>query len=507
MLGFGIDGNGLTIDELFAIRPGTGLTYDDIIVFPHYIEEEPERVDLTVEIAPGLRINPIISSPMDTVTEWSMAVHMALNGCLGVLHINLTPEEAAEQVRKVKRFQMGFIRDPFCRRPDHTVADARRVKQEKGFSTIVVTEDGTIGSRFLGLITRSCLDLVEDDRRPISSVMIPLALLASQGGIRAAKDIPDLGAALAEFRKDSRLSKLPILDDVGRIHALVNRNDLAKNARYPDMLTDGNRQLRVFAAVTTHPQDDVRVLSLLEAGVDGFVVDSSQGATGWAVKRIRTILDLDPSKPVIAGNVVTPEQARPLIEAGAVALRVGMGSGSICITQEQLNLGRAQGSAVYHTAKRAMVIADGNIRTTGDMTTALSLGAGIVMAGRYVAGCDETPSSFIRHEGRLYKLYRGMGSVGAMRARGNLRYGGDQGYDDDVVVQGVEGLVPALGPVDKHLAKTLEALRQFLKKLGCASILDLHRDVAAGRIRFELRSEAARREGGVHDLEPLPRSG
>lgn len=501
----GSDGNGLTLAELFRARPGVSLTFDDLIILPRFVEEPPGRVDLKTPLAPGLLMNPLVSSPMDTVTEWETAVHMALMGCLGVLHVNLTPEEAAEQVRKVKRFQMGFIFDPLCRRPDHSVADARQVKEEHGFSTIVVTEDGTARSRFLGLVTRSCVDLEEDGRKPLGEAMLSSESLRRFGWLKTTEEITDLDAALGAFRKDPRLTKLPIVTTDGRIHALVNRNNLAKNARYPDMLADENRQLRVFAAVSTHPEDDERVRLLLDAGADGFVIDSSQGGTGHAVRRLRQIAALAPEVPIVAGNIVTPNQAMELVHE-ACAFRVGMGSGSICITQGQYGLGRAQGSAIRHSSG-PVLIADGGIRDPGDMIKALALGASFVMLGRYLAGCDETPSETVYHKGRRYKLYRGMGSPGAMRARGAVRYGGRRGYNPrEIVAQGVEGLVPASGPLVERLAEALAAIRGALSQLGCASLRELHDEVRAGRIRFELRSEAARREGAVHDLEPLPTS-
>jgi IMP dehydrogenase len=497
------DGNGLAVHELFAVRRGVGLTFDDIIILPREVEAVPENVELKSGLAPKIRINPIISSPMDTVTEWETAAHMALNGCLGVLHANLPPDEAAEQVRKVKRFQMGFIRDPLCRTPYHTIADARRVKEEHGFSTIVITEDGTPRSRFLGIVTRSCIDLEERDTLRLGSVMLHREGLERRRLI-AGREVKDLDSAVRIFRDNPTLTKLPILNEDGSVHALVNRNDLAKSARYPDMLADDNRQLRVFAAVTTHEEDDARVRLLLDAGADGLVIDSSQGATGYAVRRLRMINDLDPFIPVVAGNVVTPRQANCLDAGNVAAFRVGMGSGSICITQGQYGLGRAQASAVWHMAG-ATVIADGGIRHPGDMIKALALGASFVMVGNYIAGCDEAPGQVIMKEGRRYKYYRGMGSAGAMRDRGALRYGGSRGYNPrEIVVQGEEGLVPAVGPLDDRLAEALAAVRGALKELGCASVRELHQEVREGRIRFEIRSEAAKREGAVHDLVPLP---
>lgn len=499
----GADGNGLTLEELFRVRPGVGLTYDDIIILPRYVglPTGAKLVDLKMELAPGLVLNPLVSSPMDTVTEWRMAVQMAMNGCLGVLHMNLSPEEAAEQVRKVKRFQMGFIWDPLCRRPDHTVEEARRVKDEFGFSTILITEDGTPKSKFLGLVTKSSIDIRSDSKTYLSAVMLKAEELQEWGWIATKKSVMTLSDARELFRRDSRLTKLPILGHDGCVTALVNRKNLAKNADYPDMLVDDNQQLRVAAAVSTHPEDDNRMRMLLDAEVDAIVIDSSQGGTGYAVDRIKKLRWLSTNIPIIAGNVVTPAQAKPLIEAGANIVRVGMGSGSICITQGQYGLGRAQGSAVYYNPG---CIADGGIRHTADMLKALALGASFVMAGSFLAGCNESPGEIVEYQGRRWKPYRGMGSAGAMRDRGAVRYGGKSGYNPrEIVVQGIEGHVPACGPLDDRLAETFSALRGAISQLGCGSVSELHRAVRKGDIRFELRSEAAKREGSTHTVSVL----
>lgn len=502
-----LQGNGFDIRELFAARPGNGLTFDDIIILPRYTETVPaaDTVDLTVGLTPEFRIAPLISSPMDTVTEWRTAVQMALNGCLGILHINLSAEEAVRQVRRVKRFQMGFIYEPECRRPDHTVADARRVKEDLGFSTVLVTEDGTPQSRFLGLVTRSCIDFETDDTRPLSDVMVPRDMLA----LGDEDSVRTLEQARTALKANPLISKLPILRSDGSIRALVNRRNLVHGRKYPFPAMDANRQLLVGAAVTTHPEDDERTVALLEEGADAILIDSSQGGTPYMRDRIAFIRDRARDVLVIAGNVVTPGQAAPLLEAGADVLRVGMGSGSICITQGQYGLGRAQGNAIRHSCglradgalHDAPVIADGGIRHIGDMVKALALGASFVMCGRYIAGCDEAPGEIVSHEGRKYKTYRGMGSPGAMRQRGAVRYGGAAGYDPDAVVaQGVTGLVPAQGSLDKVLTETLAGIRGALRQLGCRTVAELHEMVRIGKVRFELRSDAARREGSVHDI-------
>lgn len=494
--------DGFCLTDLFHLTQGRGVTYDDLIILPRFVEEPPAKVNLRVELAPGISIYPVITSPMDRVTEWETAVHAALNGCLGFLHVNLDVEEAVRQLSKVKRYQMGYIWEPLCRAPHQAVAEARAVKREYGFSTILVTEDGTPHSRFLGLVTRTCFDFETDASRTLGQVMVPRDRLL----VASRSSVPDLDAARAVLKANPHVTKLPVLEDDGSVYALINRRNLAASSDYPEAAVDRNSQLLVGAAVTTHPDDDQRVLRLIKAGADALLIDSSQGGTGYAVRRLRQIRDLAPNLPIIAGNTVTVGQTAPLIAAGANAIRVGMGPGSICITQDQYGLGRAQGSAVYELGLHAgsPVIADGGIRHIGDMVKALALGATAVMVGRYVAGCDETPSPVVEHHGRRYKLYRGMGSLGAMRARKSNRY--TDGGNHEVVAQGVEdSLVPAIGPLDQRLRETLTGIKGALRQLGCASVAELHQLVRDGGLRFELRSEAAKREGAAHDIEPLPR--
>src|SRR5687768_10517103 len=274
--------DGLPLAALFQLNVGRSLTFDDLIILPRYVEEPPAEVDLTTCIGKAFSLGPIISSPMDRVTEWRTAVRMALNGCIGVLHINLSPDEAAKQVRKVKRFQMGFIYEPLCGRPTDTVADARAVKLDHGFSTVLVTENGLPTSRLLGIVTRTCIDFETDASRPLREVMIPREKLAA----RESKEVPTLEHVRRVFRSDPSLAKLPVLNADGSVHALVIRRDVAVS-EYPDAAVDCNNQLRVAAAVTTHPEDDERVRMLLEAGCDLIAIDSSQGGTGFAVARIK----------------------------------------------------------------------------------------------------------------------------------------------------------------------------------------------------------------------------
>ncbi len=491
-------GNGLKCDELFG--PGAGVTFDDLILLPAYSEVSGADISLETRLTDGLVLRlPLLSSPMDTVTGWKTAVHMALHGGLGIIHFNFTPDEAANQVKRGKRFRMGYIFDPICRGPNDPVSEVYNIKKHYGFSTVLVTDNGQRSGKLIGMVMKGNVAFERDKNRPLNDVMIPLAEL----GARPAKLVPDLATARNILQERRSTSKLLLLNEDGSIYALVTREDVAKFEQYPNALLDNNEQLLIGAAVSTHQADRDRVDALLAAAVDVLVVDSAQGSTAFAVELIKYIRRLNPDIPIIAGNVVTPAQAEYLITAGANVLRVGMGSGSICTTQDTVGIGRAELSAVYHTSRRNVaVIADGGIRTTADIIKALSCGARAAMVGRYIAGCDETPAEEVPDQyGRRWKRYRGMGSPGAIKEGGHRRYGHEVNLDT-LLAQGIEGLVPAQGSLGRLLDNTALALQKGLEYCGCASIDSLHARVSAGVVRFELQSPAARAEGRPHDIAP-----
>ncbi|MEK9152645.1 MAG: IMP dehydrogenase [Patescibacteria group bacterium] len=494
--------DGLTAEAIFATA--TDHTFDDFNILPPPIGR-PRNLDLSSQLARGFKINlPIVSSPMDTVTESRTAIHMALNGGIGILHFNLAPDEAAAQVREVKRYQMGFIFDPCCRKPSQPISEVARVKMTRGFSTILITEDGTPGSKLLGMVTRSDVDLEENPQKPLGEVMTKLQDLQ----VFSKKEVPTLASARDHFRQKRKLNKVPILNEDGTVFALITHDDVVKSA-YPIPLVNDNAQLRVGAAISTFERDRARTRLLVEAGVDILVIDAAQGASGFAVDQIQAVKTAHPGIPVVAGNVVTPAQAKMLVEAGADALRVGMGSGSICITREHLGIGRPQASAIFHVANYARhlkqpipVIADGGIRRPADIIKALAFGASTVMVGKYVAGCDEAPGEVgWNDKHQRVKRYRGMGSISAQRDGGARRYG-DASLNNSVLVpQGEDAGVAPTGSLDKLLVETAAALRKgLLDDLGVESIAGLHQAVDAGTLRFTLQSTSGKVEGGAHDV-------
>lgn len=489
----GIPLDGLAAEEIFA--SGKGLTYDDFIVLPGYIDFQASEVDLETQVTRNIRIKrPLVSSPMDTVTEWKMAATLALLGGLGIIHYNNTVEAQAEHVRKVKRFENGFILDPVVLSPRNTVNDVDTLKIEHGFSGIPITEDGTLGSKLVGIVTNRDIDFEKDRTRPLSEVMTTELVTADEGvTLHQANQI----------LKKSKKGKLPVVDSDYRLVALLSRRDLLKNKDYPYSSKSADKQLLAGAAVSTRPEDRERVEALVSAGVDAILIDSAQGYSVFQIDMLKFIKEHYPDVDVIAGNVVTTQQAQALIDAGADALRIGMGPGSICITQTMMAVGRPQASAVYHCARYAKdfgvpIIADGGIQGTGHIAKALSIGAGAVMAGYLLAGTSESPGDYFYENGMRVKRYRGMASVEAMGAGGGKRYLSE---DNKVVVpQGVSGTVLDRGSLVDYVPYLMKGLQQSLQDMGHCSITSLREALYSGRVRFEHRTAAAQAEGTVHSL-------
>ncbi|KAJ6021887.1 Cystathionine beta-synthase core [Penicillium herquei] len=503
--------DGLDVDTLLDSDKHGALTYNDFLILPGYIGFPASDVVLDTPVTKRISLKaPLVSSPMDTVTEHNMAIHMALLGGLGVIHNNCAPEDQAEMVRKVKRYENGFILDPVVLAPTATVGEAKDLKAKWGFGGFPVTEDGTLRSKLIGMVTSRDIQFQQDLDAPVTTIMATDLVTAPAG------------TTLAEANnvlRQSKKGKLPIIDANGNLISLLSRSDLMKNLHYPlaSKLPD-SKQLICAAAIGTREEDKSRLKLLVEAGLDIVILDSSQGNSMFMIYMVKYIKETFPEIDVIAGNVVTREQAASLIAAGADGLRIGMGSGSACITQEVMAVGRPQAAAVRSVSNFAArfgvpCIADGGVQNVGHIVKGLAMGASTVMMGGLLAGTTESPGEYyVSNEGQLVKAYRGMGSIAAMEDKkaagsnkdsrasnaGTARYFSEK--DRVLVAQGVAGSVLDRGSVTKFIPYLFAGVQHSLQDIGVRSLDALHDDVNSGAVRFEMRSASAMAEGNVHGL-------
>jgi IMP dehydrogenase len=427
---------------------------------------------------------------------------MALEGGIGIIHTNMPIEAQAREIQKVKRFECGFIMDPLCVQKDLLISDLDQLRERCGFSGFPVTLDGKVGSRLLGMVTKRDTDFVKDR----SSAKVSDIMTKVEDCVKGIYGV-ELSAA-NKILTDSKKGKLPLLSEDGRLMALVSRTDLKKNANFPLATKDKKKHLMVAASVGTRPVDKERVRALVAAGVDALVIDSSQGDSMYQREMIMWMKKEFPELQVIGGNVVTRLQAKHLIECGVDALRVGMGIGSICTTQEVCACGRAQASAVYQVARLAReygipIIADGGISSPGHIVKALSLGAGTAMCGSLLAGTEESPGEYFYNNGIRLKRYRGMGSIDAMKKGSDDRYFGSG--TSVKVAQGVSGSVQDKGSIHRYVPYLIQGIKHGMQDIGAPSVDNLRQMLYRGHLRFELRSAAAQREGGVHGLHSFDR--
>ncbi|MBE7720214.1 MAG: IMP dehydrogenase [Lacrimispora celerecrescens] len=466
---------------------GEGITFDDVLLVPTYSEVIPNQVDLSTNLTKTIKLNiPLMSAGMDTVTEHRMAIAMARQGGIGIIHKNMSIEEQAEEVDKVKRSENGVITDPFYLSPEHTLKDADELMGKFRISGVPITE----GKKLVGIVTNRDLKFQEDFSRKIKECMTSENLVTAREGI-----------TLMEAKKilaKARVEKLPIVDDDFNLKGLITIKDIEKQIKYPLSAKDGQGRLLCGAAVGITANVLDRVGALVKAKVDVVVLDSAHGHSENVLRCVRMIKESYPALSVIAGNVATGEATKALIEAGADAVKVGIGPGSICTTRVVAGIGVPQITAVmdcYAVAKEfgVPIIADGGIKYSGDLTKAIAAGGSVCMMGSMFAGCDESPGTFELYQGRKYKVYRGMGSIAAMENGSKDRY--FQSDAKKLVPEGVEGRVAYKGLVEDTVFQILGGLRSGMGYCGAMNIRTLQETG-----RFIKITAAYLKESHPHDI-------
>lgn len=518
--------NGYSAKEVFSNRECVGITFDDLILLPGAIDFGVHEVDLKTKLTKNITLNaPLCSTPMDTVTESEMAIAMALHGGIGFIHCNCTIADQVEMIHRVKSYENGFIMNPAVLSPTATIKELDELREEKAISGVPVTIDGKMGSKLVGLISNRDTDFLDNRNFTVGDLMVPVEQLFTG---KYPLSIDEANKILM----DSKKGYLPLVDEQGNLKSLTTRTDLKKQHAFPNSSKDKSGKLLVGASIRAGAKDFVdydRVQSLYEAGCNVVVLDALNGDNDIQLKYIRLIKQDFPEMEVIAGNVVRSSQAKALLDAGADALRIGMGAGSVATSQLVKAVGRAQLSSVYCCALiarqyGASIIADGGIKNTGCLTKALSIGANAVMMGSLLAGIEECPGDYYYNGGIRLKAYVGnyhsdmdtakgfnassnpgsprkdTGSPKRARSRSiDLKESANFG-STVTVAAGVKGAVVDKGPMANYFPYLCQSIRHGLQDIGTVSLTKLHEEVFGDKVRFELRSPSAQKEGGVHDL-------
>ncbi|MEU3045629.1 MULTISPECIES: IMP dehydrogenase [unclassified Streptomyces] len=482
------------VPEKFATL---GLTYDDVLLLPGASDMAPDQIDTSSYLSKNVRVNiPLLSAAMDKVTEARMAIAMARQGGAGVLHRNLSIADQANQVDLVKRSESGMVSDPITVHPDATLADADRLCAKFRISGVPVTD---AAGKLLGIVTNRDMAFESDRSRQVREVMTPMPLVTGKVGIS--------GVEAMELLRRHKIEKLPLVDAAGVLKGLITVKDFVKAEKYPNAAKDKDGRLLVGAAVGVAGDAFERAQALVEAGVDFIVVDTAHGHSklvGDMISKIKSNASVD----VIGGNVATRDGAQSLIDAGADGIKVGVGPGSICTTRVVAGIGVPQVTAIYEAALAAKsagvpVIGDGGLQYSGDIAKALVAGADTVMLGSLLAGCEESPGELLFINGKQFKSYRGMGSLGAMQSRGDQRSFSKDRYfqegvasDEKLVPEGIEGQVPYRGPLSAVVHQLVGGLRQSMFYVGGQTVSELQDNG-----RFVRITSAGLKESHPHDIQ------
>ena len=481
------------LNDLRASKFGQlGLTFDDVLLVPNYSQVLPKDVSTSTYVTRTIALNvPIVSAPMDTVSEARLAIALAREGGLGIIHRNMSIDAQADEVDKVKRSESGMIVDPITLTPDEPLTRALDVMEKYHISGVPITDQG---SRLVGILTNRDIRFCEDLTRPIGELMTSQDLITVPVGTT----LEDARAVLHRHR----IEKLPVVDEQFRLRGLITVKDIQKKQRFPDATKDQRGRLRVGASVGVGRDSEDRVAALLDAEVDVLVVDTAHGHTAGVVETVRRIKRAS-SVQVVAGNVATAEGVADLVDAGADGIRVGIGPSAICTTRVVAGAGVPQLTAVFECAQAAKqfgvpVIADGGVQYSGDIAKAIGAGADCVMLGSLLAGVDESPGELILYQGERYKEYRGMGSLGAMKQRGYSkdRYAQEDADNDaKLVPEGIEGRVSYKGPLSNLVYQLIGGLRAGMGYCGAATIQEMKE-----KARFVQITSAGLRESHPHDV-------